>query len=116
MTYKIEKIDEWPSGDTRVFPFTVPNEDDESSEFKDITNADITYKIKDPLAETVVLDDSNSDVNINIVDATNGELEVRVEKEATQDLDGKYREIIQITDALGNRASWTGKIHIENID
>lgn len=116
MTYKIEKIDEWPSGDTRVFPFTVPDEDDANSEFKDITNAEVTYKIKDPLNETVVLDDGNSDVNINITDASNGELEVRVEKEATQGLEGKYREIIQITDTLGNRASWTGKIHVEDIN
>lgn len=115
MTYQIEKIDNWPAGDTRVFPFIVPNEDDPDSDRKDISSAEITWKLKDVLDEEVVLDESDSGVNINITDASNGELEVRVEKGATSDLEGRYREIIRVVDATGDQSTWNGRVQIEDI-
>jgi hypothetical protein len=115
MTYQIQKIDNWPSGDTRIFPFIVPDEDDPNSDRKDITSADISWKLKDTLEENIVLDDSDSGVSINVTDASNGEFEVVVEKEATESLEGRYREIIQIVDAVNNRSTWTGQVEIEDV-
>lgn len=116
MTYQIEEIDDWPTGSTRILPFQVPNEDDANSDWKDITGADITWELKDRLDDSVVLDGSDSNVSIDITDGTNGEFEVVIEKEATDDIEGKYREVIIITDATGDREKWNGQVHIEDID
>jgi hypothetical protein len=115
MTYQIEKIDDWPAGDTRVFPFIVPDEDDPDSDRKDISGIDVTWQLKDIIDEQVVLDDSDSGVNITVTDASNGELEVQVEKGATSDLEGRYREIIQIVDATNDQSTWAGQVQIEDI-
>lgn len=117
MSHTIESVEHWPSGDTRVFPFVVPDEDsDVDGARKDITAATISWKLEKTASGTVVLSDSDSGVSTTITDASNGEFEVEVDKTATESLEGTYREIIKITDSAGNRSSWAGRVEISKIE
>lgn len=114
MTHTIESVDHWPEGDTRIFPFAVTDEDT-SNDRLDITGADIEWKLRDASKSEDVLSLNDTGVSLNITSATNGEFEVEVTKEATEDLEGDYREIIQITESSGERSSWTGRVKISAI-
>jgi hypothetical protein len=115
MTYQIETIDDWPSGDTRVFPFVVKDEDSSDENF-DLQGATFTWQLKDTISSEIVLDDSDTGVNIDVTDEAGGEFEVKVEKEVTSDLEGTFREIIKIEDSRGNKTTWNGRVVIEDID
>lgn len=114
MTYQIESVDDWPSGDTRVFPFVV-KDSDSSDDFFDITDADISWKLVDTLTSNTVLDSSNSDVTIVVNNASEGKFEVRVDKDATGGLDDSFREIIEITDSRGDKTTWAGRVEIDEV-
>lgn len=114
MTYQIDSVDDWPSGDTRVFPFIV-KDNDSSDEFFDITDADISWELADIVTSDTVIDDSDSTVTIVVNNASEGNFEVRVDKDATDGLDGDYREIITIVDSRGDKTTWAGRIEIDDL-
>lgn len=117
MSHTIEYVEHWPSGDTRIFPFVVPDEDsDIEEERKNITAADIKWKLEDPITGDTVLSETDSGVDVNITNASEGEFEVKVDKSATENLADTYREIIRITDSAGNRSSWAGRVKISEIE
>lgn len=117
MSHTIESVEHWPSGDTRIFPFVVPDEDSDVEDArKDIASANIEWKLEDSTTGNTVLSDSDSGVSTTITDASNGEFEVEVDKTATESLEGTYREIIKITDSAGNRSSWAGRVEISKIE
>jgi len=115
MPYQIESVNNWPAGDTRIFPFIVEDEDSDS-EFFDLSGADIEWKLKDTVTDEVVLSLDDSGVSSTITNATEGKFEVEVDKSATSELEGRFREIIQITDSRGNLSTWNGRVEIEDID
>lgn len=117
MSHTIESVEHWPSGDTRIFPFVVPDEDSDVDDArKDITAATVDWKLEDTTTGDTVISESDSGVDVNITNASEGEFEVEVDKSATEDLADTYREIIKITDSAGNRSSWAGRVKISEIE
>lgn len=115
MTHSIENIRHWPEGDTRVFPFIVTDEDS-GGERLNLSGADITWRVFDNISEENVLSLDDDGISIELIDESNGEFEIHVDKEATEDLVGEFREIIRITDAEGNRSTWKAKIRISKVE
>lgn len=115
MSNTIESIEDWPKGDTRILPFSVIDED-AGGEDMDITNADISWRLRDSVREEEVLSLDDEYVTLTITDALSGEFEITIEKEATEDISGNFREIIEIVDPEGRRHSWTGRVEIDTIE
>lgn len=109
MTLEIDgAIPKFPAGDTKILPFDVDDED--GSDFS-IDGADIVWKLQDTRTRKDKLTLSDVGVSIQNRDNQNGKFEIKLEKEATADLgETDYREILQITDANGNRTTWVGEI------
>lgn len=116
MTHTIESVDHWPEGDTRVFPFIVPDRDADSEDARlNLSGADITWRLQNASTGEDVLDLSSDGVVLNIVSDINGEFEIRVEKEASEGIEGRFREIIRIVDDEGNRSTWKGRVNISKV-
>jgi len=112
--FTLPKIDSWLSGDSRTLAFVVT---DAAGNPVDISNADISWL----LAERAYIDDasdavvSGADSGVEIVtdsrvDTTQGEFEVRVDAEATENIYGEYHQRPEVEQADGTRASWSGEI------
>ena len=114
MSYEIEEIKDWPSGDTRVFPFYVLDEDSDN-EYLNISGAQIDWKLVRSIDSETVLSLGDSGVSSTIIEPNDGHFEIHVEKDATQDLEGEYREILKIVDSEGRQSSWEGRVEIEDI-
>ena len=115
MTHTIDSVHNWPSGDTRIFPFTVLDKDSDGEPLN-ITNADINWYLRDRVSSDKVLSLDSDGVSLEIVEPFKGEFEISVEKTATEDISGQFREVVILTDADNNRTRWSGTIRIEDIE
>ena len=115
MTHTIDSVDNWPSGDTRIFPFTVLDKDS-NGEPLDITNANIDWYLRDRISSNKVLSLNSNGVSLEIVEPSKGKFEISVEKTATEDISGQFREMVILTDANHNRTRWSGTIRIKDIE
>ena len=115
MTHTIDSVRNWPSGDTRIFPFTVLDEDSDGEPLN-IIGADINWYLRDRVSSDKVLSLDSDGVSLEIVEASEGKFEISVEKTATEDISGQFREIVILTDADDNRTRWSGTIRIKDIE
>ena len=115
MSHSIEEVRYWPEGDTRIFPFVITDEDSEDDRVN-ISGAEITWKLYDNVSKEDVLSIEDEGVSIEIISESSGEFEIHIDKEATNDLTGRFREIIRVTDAEGNRTTWKSKVRISKVE
>lgn len=115
MSNTIESITDWPEGDTRILPFSVIDED-EGGEPMDITDGDVSWSLQDNVRDEEVLSLDDEYVTLDLTDVVNGEFVITIEKEATEDISGNFREIIEIVDSQGRRHTWTGRVEIDSLD
>jgi len=112
--FELPTVEEWLAGDDRVLAFQVT---DDSETPVDISNASVSWGLwTRPYQDTdadAVLTDADSGVEVvtdNRVDTTNGEFQVRVDGEATDDEYGAYWQRPLVEQPDGTEASWRGKI------
>lgn len=115
MTHSIENIRHWPEGDTRIFPFVVTDRDSDGERLN-LSGSDISWRLFNNVSNENVLSLDDAGVSIEMTDEMNGEFEIHVDKEATEELSGDFREIIRITDAEGNRSTWKAKVRISKVE
>lgn len=113
MSHKIEKIEHFPQGDTKIIPFSIT--DGETDDSLDITGAEIEWEMRRYSDGDVLLDLDDSDVSVQNRDDTNGEFEIRIEKGATSDFeDETHRQSLRILDGQdpSNQTTWVGEVEI----
>jgi hypothetical protein len=110
MSHTIASSGHVPQTDAKVLPFVVRYE---SGDRIDLTGADIVWELREraPYDPALSLDDSG----VSIVDRVNseGEFSIRLETDATADLEPlRYRERVRITDSNGDQTTWIGEVPI----
>lgn len=115
MSHKIDKIDHFPKGDTKIIPFSII--DGETDSALDLAGADIEWQLRKYKDSDVLLDLSDSGVSVQNLDETNGEFEIRIEKGVTSDFDeDTYRQRLRILDGSdpSNQTTWFGEVEIDS--
>lgn len=114
--FELPEITDWFAGDSRILTFTVERD----GTLVDLTNATITWGLwekayQEETADAVLTGDSSGVeiVTDSRVDIANGEFEVRLDPEATEDVWGEYWHRPEVTQA-GTTASWRGRILLES--
>lgn len=114
--FELPDITDWYAGDSRILAFTVERD----GTLIDLTNATITWGLwekayQEEEADAILTGDS---AGVEIVtdarvDAANGEFEVRLAPEATEDMWGEYWHRPEVTQG-GTTASWRGRVLLES--
>ena len=110
MSNKIDRSDHVPRTDAKVLPFVVRNQDGERI---DITGATIVWELRARAAHEPSL--SLEDVGVEVINRDNdqGEFEIRLDTDATEDLEPRtYRERVRITDTSGDQTTFIGEVPI----
>lgn len=114
--FELPAIKEFLSGDDRTLAFQVVDSDGNAI---DISGATVEWRLFEREYETgdsaAVLKGSDADVELvtdNRVDTTNGEWEIRVDGEATDELYGEYHHRPRVVQSDDTEASWKGSIII----
>lgn len=109
-TFRLDRIDEWYSGDDRTIEFAVV---DGSGAAIDISGATerwmLVHRAYEDRADSV-LDDGAADVTLAVTDAANGTWEVDVAADATAGLWGSYTQVVEVEDAGGDTDIWAGEV------
>lgn len=114
--FELPDITDWYAGDSRILAFTVERD----GTLIDLTNATITWGLwekayQEEEADAILTGDSAGVeiVTDSRVDAENGEFEVRLDPEATEDIYGEFWHRPQVTQG-GTTASWRGRVLLES--
>lgn len=112
--FTLPQIDDWIAGDDRILAFRVVGGDGDPV---DISAATPTWELHDrPYTDDsadAVLDGSDAGVEVvtdNRVNTEQGEWEVRLDGDATDDMWGEFTHRPEVEDADGNIASWKGAV------
>lgn len=112
--FELPTVDSVFAGDSRQLAFRVV---DSAGNGVDITNATVEWSLfnrayhDDPADAVITGDDASVElVTDSRVDSEDGEWEVRLSPEATEDNWGSFYHRPVVTDADGNRASWRGEL------
>ena len=111
MSVTIARSDPIPRTDTKLLPFTIV--EDETGDPVGLSGATITWELRKRTAyeAEITLDDAG--VSITERDNAAGEFSVRIEQNATEDLEfATYRERLRIVDDDGNQTTWIGEVPI----
>jgi len=111
MSVKIARSDPIPRTDTKLLPFRIIDDDTESP--INLSDATITWELRKrtPYDAAITLEDAG--VSISERDNAAGEFTIRVEQNATEDLEfATYRERLRIVDNEGNQTTWIGEVPI----
>ena len=111
MSVTIARSDPVPRTDTKLLPFTIV--EDDSGEPVELSGATITWELRKrtPYDAAITLDDEG--VSITERDNAAGEFTIRIEQNATEDLEfATYRERLRIVDNEGNQTTWIGEVPI----
>ena len=111
MSVTIARSDPVPRTDTKLLPFTIV--EDDSGEPVSLSGATITWELRKrtPYDAAITLDDEG--VSITERDNAAGEFTIRIEQNATEDLEfATYRERLRIVDNEGNQTTWIGEVPI----
>ena len=111
MSVTIARSDPVPRTDTKLLPFTIV--EDDSGEPVELSGATITWELRKrtPYDAAITLDDEG--VSITERDNAAGEFTIRIEQNATEDLEfTTYRERLRIVDNEGNQTTWIGEVPI----
>lgn len=79
-------------------------------------NWSLDWYLRDRVSSDKILSIDDDGVSLEITKPAEGEFEVSVDKTATEDISGQFREIVVLTDMSGNRTKWAGTIKIEDIE
>jgi len=115
---ELPDVEDYISGDDRTLAFRVVDADGNAV---DISNATVSWSLHSRAyqdsSDSTVLDGSDSGVELvtdTRVDTTNGEWEVRIDGEATEDgIYGDYYQRPKVEQQDETVASWRGKIIVE---
>ena len=110
MSNTIDRSDHVPRTDAKVLPFVVRNKDGDRI---DITGATIVWELRARAAHEPSL--SLEDVGVEVINRDNdqGEFEIRLDTDATEDLEPRtYRERVRITDTGGDQTTFIGEVPI----
>ena len=111
MSVTIARSDPIPRTDTKLLPFTIV--EDDTGDPVSLDGATITWELRKrtPYEAAITLDDAG--VSITERDNDAGEFTVRIEQNATEDLEfATYRERLRIVDGDGNQTTWIGEVPI----
>ena len=111
MSVTIARSDPVPRTDTKLLPFTIV--EDDTGEPVSLSGATITWELRKrtPYNAAITLDDAG--VSITERDDDAGEFTIRIEQNATEDLEfTTYRERLRIVDNEGNQTTWIGEVPI----
>ena len=111
MSVTISASDPIPRTDTKLLPFTII--DDGTDEPVDLSGATIEWSIRQETAYPKALSLQDTGVSLIERDNPNGEFTVKIEQNATEDLEFEtYREQVRIIDGDGNQTTWIGEVPI----
>ena len=111
MSVTIARSDPIPRTDTKLLPFSIVDNDTGSPVI--LSDATITWELRKrtPYDAAITLDDAG----VSIIERDNaaGEFTIRIEQNATEDLEfTTYRERLRIVDNEGNQTTWIGEVPI----
>lgn len=113
---ELPDVEDWISGDDRTLAFVVVDGDGDPI---DISGATVSWFLTerpyqdDPSNAVLTGDDSGVEiVTDSRVDTAQGEFEVRVDADATDDLWGEFTHRPRVEQGDGTTASWRGSVEI----
>lgn len=113
--HDIRPIDRYIEGDSLRMLFTAKDLDSDLV-VKNLTGSDISWELhprSQHFPAELTLDDSGVDLNIS--DADEGEFEIEIAKEATEQFRGKNVQVIEIVDDNDKKSTVTGQLKIIGI-
>ena len=111
--FRLDPVDDWVSGDSHTFAFTVTLADGSA---KDISNDTLAWKLVEKAylpTSDATLTEADTDVEVvtsGTVDPTQGEFEVRVSEDASTDLWGTYVQRVTVDPPDDSRQAWIGEV------
>lgn len=100
MTHNKINFDDLHSGDTLILKITVVDGDDDKI---NVEGFDVEYELMK--GQSTVLDLDEEDAEWEIVDEESGRIDITIEADATEDLQGKYNHECTMIDGGGNVAT-----------
>lgn len=108
---QIERTARFRQTDSFAIPFKLR---EAGGDTLNISGATITWEMQESVAGDTVASLSDSDIEVINRDSPEGEFEIRLNPEATEDVDpGAYREVLEIIDREDNEKTWVGDNTIE---
>ena len=111
MSVTIARSDPIPRTDTKLLPFTIV--DGDTGDPVNLSGAELVWELRKRTSYEAALTLDDAGVAITERDNGAGEFAVRIEQDATEDLEfATYRERVRIVDGDGNQTTWIGEVPI----
>lgn len=111
MTHELEPVDEQAPGDTLEYIVTVHDEDDDSSEYKDLRGGSAEWALLSRDKEDVLYTDDDTGFSVTLSDAQNGEVTAMIQSGATDGEVGTRYQRFRVRDGDGRQKTYVGRIH-----
>lgn len=115
MTHELNPIEDHTAGETVEHTITIYDEDDENSELKDLSGAEVEWVLVNGRQGEAVLDHTDTGVTVAVTDAVGGQVTVTFANGATEGLGGEYTQIVTVWDNADRRNVYTGVVAVERL-